>query len=197
MGAQGGRECAARAQTQWARRAQAAHLTSSGELCPNPHRRASNSPMEESSQISGSSLQCEEMTIFGRVVHAIHRAAGRHARVRGCEHIFEGMGHERRAHRRCSAHSRAAINHNVQVISHRALRTQSRHAPDDDADACSPARSGAGRWENRPSVAPGVGKRWGQARLTCRSIEQAFGGRSTKTRFYSPKVPRPTGESPM
>ena len=105
------------------------------------------------------------MTLCGCEVHTYHRGGERHARVRVYAHIFEGMGHERRAYQRCSAHSRAAIRHNVQVVSHRTLRLQSRLAPDDDADACTPARNGAGRWENMPSVARWRrewAKKWGQ-----------------------------------
>ena len=187
---QGGWGCAARAQTQRARRAEAAHLTSSRELCPAPRR--SSLELVDGGQLpdSGSSLPRRDIRISGRELHMCASRPTRDAKVSRCAAMFEGLGHEGGAHQRWSARSGAALHRDVQVVRHRALRLQSRLAPDDDADACALTRSEAGRrCSNRPSVAPGVGKRSGQARLTCRSIDQAFGGRYTKTRFYCPTAP--------
>ena len=183
MGAQGGRECAARAQTQRARRAEAAHLMSSRELCPGPRR--SSLELVDGGQLpdSGSSLPRRDIRISGRELHMCASRPTRDASASRCAAMFEWMGHERGAHQRWSARSGAALDRDVQVVRHRALRLQSRLAPDDDADACALTRSEAGRRSNGPSVAPGVGKRWGQAALTCRSIDKAFGADPRKSNF--------------
>ena len=133
--------------------------------------RASNSPIEESSQISASSLRRRYIRISGRELHICASRPTRDASASKCSAMLKGLGHERGAHQGWSAHSGAAFDRDVQVVRHRALRGQSRLAPDDDADACAPAWSEAGRRSNGASVAPGVGKRWGQAALTCLSID--------------------------
>ena len=183
MGAQGGRECAARAQTQRARRAEAAHLMSSRELCPGPGR--SSLEVVDGGQLpdGGFSLRRRDIRISGRELHMCASRPTRDASASRCAAMFEWMGHERGAHQRWSARSGAALDRDVQVVRHRALRLQSRLAPDDDADACALTRSEAGRRSNGPSVARGVGKRWGQAALTCRSIDKAFGADPRKSNF--------------
>ena len=151
--------------------------------------RASKSSMEASSQMAGSGLRRPYIHISGGELHMCASRPTRDASASRCAAMFEWLGHERGAHQRWSARSGAALDRDVQVVRHRALRLQSRLAPDDDADACALTRSEAGRRSNGPSVARGVGKRWGQAALTCRSIDKAFGGRSTKTHFYSSESP--------
>ena len=189
MGVQGGWGCAARAQTQRAKRAEIAHLMSSRGLCPAPRR--SSLEVVDGGQLpdGGCSLRRRDIRISGVELHICASRPTRDASASRCAAMFEGLGHERGAHQRWSARSGAAVDCDVQVVRHRALRLQSRLAPDDDADACALARSEAGRRSNGPSVAPGVGRRSGQAALTCRSIHRGFGGRSTKIRFYSPGMP--------
>ena len=151
--------------------------------------RASKSSTEASSQISGSSLRSVASAISGRELHISACPPTRDASASRCAAMFEGLGHERGAHQRWSARCGAAVDRDVQVVRHRALRVQSRLAPDDDADACALARSEAGRRSNGPSVAPGVGKRSGQAALTCRSIDQGKPRPWSKIRFYSGYCP--------
>ena len=172
MGAQGGRECAARAQTQRARRAEAAHLMSSRELCPGPGR--SSLEVVDGGQLpdGGFSLRRPYIHISGGELHMCASRPTRDASASKCAAMFEGLGHERGAHERWSARSGAALDRDVQVVRHRALRVQSRLAPDDDTDACALTRSEAGRRSNGASVAPGVGKRWGQAALTYLPIDR-------------------------
>ena len=165
VGVQGGWGCAARAQTQRAERAEIAHLTSSRELCAAPRR--SSLELVDGGQLpdSGSSLRRPYMSISGRELHICASRPTRDAKSSRCAAMFEGMGHERGAHQRWSARSGAALDRDVQVVRHRALRLQSRLAPDDDADACALTRSEAGRRSNGPSVPPGVGKEMGPSRL--------------------------------
>ena len=147
---------------------------SSRELCAGPRRLSLE-------LIDGDQLPDQRVKGCDAVAPALAGVSCTFARVRQretqvqagvhCAAMFEGMGHERGAHQRWSARSGAALDRDVQVVRHRALRVQSRLAPDDDADACALTRSEAGRRSNGPSVAPGVGKRWGQAALTCRSID--------------------------
>ena len=144
---------------------------------------------------SGFSLRRPYIRISGGELHICASRPTRDANTSICAAMFEGLGHERGAHERWSAHPGAAFDCDVQVVRHRALRVQSRLAPDDDTDACALTRSEAGRRSNGASVAPGVGKRWGQARLTCRSIDQAFRGDQRKLAFTL--LTRPTGHSPM
>ena len=131
--------------------------------------------------MAGSACDARTSTLAGGELHMCASRPTRDASASKCAAMFEGLGHERGAHERWSARSGAALDRDVQVVRHRALRLQSRLAPDDDADACALTRSEAGRRSNRPSVAPGVGKRWGQAALTCRSIDQAFRGDQRKS----------------
>ena len=158
------------------------------DRCPGPRRLSLEVIDGDQLPDSGSSLRRPYIRISGRELHICASRPTRDASASKCAAMFEGLGHERGAHQRWSARSGAALDRDVQVVRHRALRLQSRLAPDDDADACALTRSEAGRRSNGPSVAPGVGERWGQARLTCRSIDkplEPIPGRSTKTRFYS------------
>ena len=165
---------------------------SSRELCPGPGR--SSLEVVDGGQLpdGGFSLRRRGIRISGGELHMCASRPTRDASASKCAAMFEGLGHERGAHQRWSARSGAALDRDVQVVRHRALRLQSRLAPDDDADACALTRSEAGRRSNRPSVAPGVGKRWGQARLTCRSIDQCMQRKLT----FTPGPP-PGGRSPM
>ena len=156
---------------------------SSRELCPGPGR--SSLEVVDGGQLPGGgfSLRRPYIHISGGELHMCASRPTRDASASKCAAMFEGLGHERGAHERWSARSGAALDRDVQVVRHRALRVQSRLAPDDDADACALTRSEAGRRSNGPSVARGVGKRWGQAALTCRSIDKAFGADPRKSNF--------------
>ena len=141
---------------------------------------------------SGFSLRRRYIRISGRELHICASRPTRDASASKCAAMFEGLGHERGAHERWSAHSGAAFDCDVQVVRHRALRVQSRLAPDDDADACAltwSEKQGDGltgrqcRWE------------WAKDGAKPRSPADRSTSRSTKIRFYS--WPKPNSNSPM
>ena len=138
---------------------------------------------------SGSSLRRRGIRISGGELHMCASRPTRDASASKCAAMFEGLGHERGAHQRWSARSGAAFDRDVQVVRHRALRLQSRLAPDDDADACALARSEAGRRSNGPSVAPEVGKKMGPSRAHLPIDRPNLSRPIKENRFYSVQDP--------
>ena len=95
---------------------------SSRELCPGPRR--SSLELVDGGQLpdSGSSLRRRDIHTSGGELHMCASRPTRDASASRCAAMFEWLGHERGAHQRWSARSGAALDCDVQVVRHRALR---------------------------------------------------------------------------
>ena len=95
---------------------------SSRELCAGPGR--SSLEVVDGGQLpdGGFSLRRPYIHISGGELHMCASRPTRDASASKCAAMLEGLGHERGAHQRWSARSGAALDRDVQVVRHRALR---------------------------------------------------------------------------